>query len=406
MAGTIITNIGAAKVANAVALGTQVQLTEMAVGDGNGNPVTPAPSVLDLVRERYRAPINSLYIDPNNTQQLIAELIIPANVGGWVVREVGVYDSAGDLIAYGSITDRYKPVIAEGESVELGIRVVMRVVHTSSVILNIDPAIVAASRKWVTDNFLSRTGGTTGQLLRKRSNANNDVEWFSPDEDSLNINISAVEEPQTLAAGQTIVDLAVVTTNGIAVYVEGSRLRQGIDYTITNSTRITLGQSWPQGTPLLAVQNDPNAAAGDVVGPEGATAGAVPKLDASGKVLSDSGLRVDADGNLYGHGAKILVFAGTALTLTAAHKGYVIWCTSATEVTITLPEDATEALPGGFMCALIQAGDGQIIVAKQGTDVITSADDYVRSAKKGAPISVMKVTSGSWWLGGQLAAAA
>jgi phage-related tail fiber protein len=95
----LLTNVGAAKLANATALGEQVEITQMAVGDGNGALPTPNPAQTALVHELRRAPLNTLTIDPVNTNQIIAEQVIPEDVGGWWIREIGLYDSDGDMIA-------------------------------------------------------------------------------------------------------------------------------------------------------------------------------------------------------------------------------------------------------------------------------------------------------------------
>src|SRR4051812_41046178 len=98
----ILTAIGEAKDANAKALGIPMRFTEMAVGDGNGVVPTPDRSRSKLYNQQRRAPLNQLSRDPINTNQVIAEQVIPENVGGWWMRELGLYDEDGDLVAYGN----------------------------------------------------------------------------------------------------------------------------------------------------------------------------------------------------------------------------------------------------------------------------------------------------------------
>ena len=93
----VLTNVGAAKLANATALGAQVEITQMAVGDGNGVLPTPNPAQTALVHELRRKPLNSLSIDPNNANQIIAEQVIPEDEGGWWIREIGLFDKDGDM---------------------------------------------------------------------------------------------------------------------------------------------------------------------------------------------------------------------------------------------------------------------------------------------------------------------
>lgn len=95
----LLTNLGAAKLANAAALGTQLQITHMAVGDGGGVLPTPNPAQTKLIAEKRRAALNSLSIDEANSSQIIAEQVIPETDGGWWIREVGLFDKDGILIA-------------------------------------------------------------------------------------------------------------------------------------------------------------------------------------------------------------------------------------------------------------------------------------------------------------------
>jgi len=147
----IPTHVGQAKISNALALGVPLKITHMAVGDGNGQPVTPDPAQTKLVRERRRAPLNALFQDPLNPAQLVAEQIIPENVGGWWIREVGLYDETGTLIAIANSPDTYKPQLSEGSGRTQTIRMVLIVSDTSAVELKIDPAVVLATRKYVDD---------------------------------------------------------------------------------------------------------------------------------------------------------------------------------------------------------------------------------------------------------------
>lgn len=147
----IPTNAGQAKIANAIALGVPLKITHMAVGDGNGQPVTPNPARTALVREQRRAPLNTLFQDPLNPAQLVAEQIIPEAVGGWWIREVGLFDDSGTLIAIANSPDTYKPQLSEGSGRTQTIRMVLIVSDTSAVELKIDPSVVLATRKYVDD---------------------------------------------------------------------------------------------------------------------------------------------------------------------------------------------------------------------------------------------------------------
>ncbi|EMM1341581.1 phage tail protein [Enterobacter roggenkampii] len=150
----LLTNVGAAKLANATALGEQVEITQMAVGDGNGALPTPNPAQTALVHELRRAPLNTLTIDAVNTNQIIAEQVIPEGVGGWWIREIGLYDSDGDLIAIANCAETYKPLLQEGSGRVQIIRVVLIVSSTQAVTLKIDPSVVLATRQYVDDKVI------------------------------------------------------------------------------------------------------------------------------------------------------------------------------------------------------------------------------------------------------------
>lgn len=150
----LLTNVGAAKLANATALGEQVEITQMAVGDGNGALPTPNPAQTALVHELRRASLNTLTIDPVNTNQIIAEQVIPEDVGGWWIREIGLYDSDGDMIAVANCAETYKPLLQEGSGRMQVIRVILIVSSTQAVTLKIDPSVVLATRQYVDDQII------------------------------------------------------------------------------------------------------------------------------------------------------------------------------------------------------------------------------------------------------------
>ncbi|WP_260506451.1 phage tail protein [Yersinia enterocolitica] len=150
----LLTNIGAAKLANATALGTRLEITQMAVGDGGGILPTPNPAQTQLVNEQRRAALNMLTVDPVNTSQIIAEQVIPETEGGWWIREIGLLDKDGDLIAIANCAETYKPQLQEGSGRTQTIRVILIVSSTEAVTLKIDPSVVLATRKYVDDKVI------------------------------------------------------------------------------------------------------------------------------------------------------------------------------------------------------------------------------------------------------------
>ncbi|EFN8403368.1 phage tail protein [Escherichia coli] len=151
---TLLTDIGAAKLASATALGVPLKITHMAVGDGGGVLPTPDAKQTALVNEKRRAALNMLYIDPQNSSQIIAEQVIPENEGGWWIREVGLFDESGALIAVGNCPESYKPQLAEGSGRTQTVRMVLITSSTDNITLKIDPAVVLATRKYVDDKAL------------------------------------------------------------------------------------------------------------------------------------------------------------------------------------------------------------------------------------------------------------
>lgn len=260
---TIHTSQGLAAIAEAEASGVPINLTHMAVGDGNGNPVSPVESQTTLARELFRAPINRVFQSAEEPNRFSAELIVPASVGGFVLREVGVFDADGSLFAVGNLPDTYKPNISEGAFADTVVRLEFLVTNASIITLQIDPNVAVATQQWVANNVAAANlipGGTTGQVLRKKSNADGDTEWADPTD--ANVVVDSIEEQQTLAAGQTAVTLTTTTTYGLSLYVDGFRLRNN-EWTpnTLDETKLTLATSYPAGSKLTAVQNEPAGSA-------------------------------------------------------------------------------------------------------------------------------------------------
>ena len=154
----ILTNQGAARLANATALGTKLNLTQMAVGDANGKLPTPDPAQTALINQQRIAPLNMLTVDPANASQIIAEQIIPENEGGFWIREIGIYDDDGVLIAVANCPETYKPKLAEGSGRTQTIRMILIVSSTTAITLKIDPSVVLATRQYVDDKAIEVKG--------------------------------------------------------------------------------------------------------------------------------------------------------------------------------------------------------------------------------------------------------
>lgn len=168
----ILTNQGAARLANAAALGTRLNLTQMAVGDANGTLPTPDPAQTKLINQKRIAPLNLLTVDPANTSQIIAEQIIPENEGGFWIREIGLYDDDGILIAVANCPETYKPQLQEGSGRTQTIRMILIVSSTSAITLKIDPSVVLATRQYVDDKVIE-VKAYADDLMKKHVDAAN-----------------------------------------------------------------------------------------------------------------------------------------------------------------------------------------------------------------------------------------
>lgn len=175
----ILTNQGAARLANAAALGTTLNITQMAVGDANGVLPTPDPAQTALISQKRIAALNMLSIDPNNSSQIIAEQVIPENEGGYWIREIGLYDDSGVLVAVANCPETYKPLLQEGSGRTQTIRMVLIVSSTAAVTLKIDPAVVLATRQYV-DNRVIEVKAYADSLLSQHIAASNPHTQYAP----------------------------------------------------------------------------------------------------------------------------------------------------------------------------------------------------------------------------------
>ncbi|WP_318780415.1 phage tail protein [Citrobacter amalonaticus] len=228
----LLTNIGAAKLANATALGAKVEITQLAVGDGNGALPTPNPAQTALTHELRRAQLNMLTIDPVNTNQIIAEQVIPEDVGGWWIREIGLFDKDGDMIAVANCAETYKPQLQEGSGRVQVIRVILIVSSTEAVTLKIDPSVVLATRKYV-DDAVIEVKDYADNLLKKHIDASNPhkqylqineafAEIAEGGEEAVNKALKNLGLVNNGCVGR-LLDVRVITTSGIYVPTPGTK---------------------------------------------------------------------------------------------------------------------------------------------------------------------------------------
>ncbi|MXF04484.1 phage tail protein [Escherichia coli] len=150
----LLTDTGAALLADAVARKDTLKLTHMSVGDGNGKLPVPTPEQTKLIHENWRAPLNQLTIDPDDKNLVIAELLIPEDVGGWWIREIGLWDEKSNLIAVANCPETYKPLLKQGSGRLQVVRMVLAISSVDNIELKIDPSVVIATREYV-DNAIA-----------------------------------------------------------------------------------------------------------------------------------------------------------------------------------------------------------------------------------------------------------
>lgn len=144
---TILTAIGKAKIANATALGNKVNFTTLKVGDGGGKYYNPTETQEDLINTVWQGNINSISVDKKNLNWIVIEVIIPSNIGGFMIREAGIFDDEGELIAIGKYPETYKPKAEDGSTKDLIIKMILEVSNTSTVTLKVDPTVILATKE-------------------------------------------------------------------------------------------------------------------------------------------------------------------------------------------------------------------------------------------------------------------
>ena len=153
----ILTDYGTRAIAHALSQGQPLQLTQFAVGDGNGQAVTPTASATALVHQTHIAPVSAVSLDARNNKQVIVELTIPENVGGFYIREMGVFDSENKLIAYANCPESFKPTESSGSGKVQVLRMILKVESSSAVTLSIDNSVIFVTRQQMTPKTITAT---------------------------------------------------------------------------------------------------------------------------------------------------------------------------------------------------------------------------------------------------------
>ena len=170
---TILTNIGKARIANAISLGSQVNLVRFVVGDSNGSYYNPTEEQTELRRKVWETNAISVVNDDKNPNWIKIEAIIPSDVGGFTVREVGVFDDKNEMIAIGKIAEIYKPISENGSTKDVIIRMIIEVSNASAVTIKVDPTVMIATKKdieVIESKFKKITGDKNELVTKDKSN--------------------------------------------------------------------------------------------------------------------------------------------------------------------------------------------------------------------------------------------
>ena len=355
----ILTELGEAKLANAIALGGTLKLKNMAVGDGNGNLPMPDRKQKALVREVRRAGLNQLTVDPANASQIIVEQVLPEDVGGWWLREIGIYDEAGDLCVVANCPPSYKPVMTEGSGRTQVVRVVLIVASTAAIELKIDPSVVLATRKYVDEQIMTVRACGAEELGKLRS--------YVDEQDGKVM----IYSEQQLAAHREDVD-------------PHPRLAQR-NYVDEQDSKVMVYGEGQLAKHAEAKDPHPQYSMKEVA--------TLSKFDASKKLVNAEFVRT----NGVRHGASFGFSAAAALT--AEHVGGFIYTFGNGGFTLTLPLGAD--LPAGASITYSNQGgiaSAPVTISRQGADTIQANGGFVNAChvESGSSLVLVHVGNGAW----------
>lgn len=372
----ILTAVGEARLANAQALGIAWNITQLGVGDGNGAEPMPDRLQTELINERRRAPLNQLKVDPSNASIIIAEQVIPEDVGGWWIREIGLYDEAGDLVAVANCPPTFKPQLAQGSGRTQVVRLNLLVSSTQSITLKIDPSVVLATRAYCDSKVAEELAKLDHkQSVRVATTANlaalsglltlDGIVLAAGDRVLVKNQTTAKDNGIYIAAAGAWVraddaNLSTEVTSGLVVHVERGTTQADTRWQLVTDGTIVLGttaltfQNITQGFAPLASP----VLTGNPVAPT------PPQFD-SDTSLATTEFVQRALGNIRGLGPNITTSAN--LVLTASDVGLLVQAGGADTVqTIRLPEASSCPAGSSIKVRVAKAGGSLQITVPSG----------------------------------------
>ncbi|MGO4322715.1 phage tail protein [Pseudomonas sp. KB_12] len=400
---TLLTDAGIAYETACKAAGTPIKLSQISVGDGGGTEYNPAATATALKREVWRGPLNALFQDENNPSWLLAEVTIPSDVGGWYVREAGIWTDTGILYAIVKYPESFKPVLAtSGSGKEFYIRSIFETSNAELVTLLIDDTVVKATRAWVTgfvadelaklDRKQSVRVATTANIVLSGAQAIDGVAVIAGNRVLVKSQTLAKDNGIYVAANGAWVrakdaDASVEVTSGLIVSVEeGATLANTIWQLITDGVIVL-------GTTALAFQNITQGFAPlnspVLVNPTANT----PVLFDNTKSIATTEYVMRAAGNYRG-----FTSLTSASTLTASAIGTLV--TTIGAFTITLP--TVNVLPAGGAIHFRNIGSGVVTVVCAAADNINSGAGQITSIELqvGATLELTANGASAWWAAG------
>ncbi|MBV4475229.1 phage tail protein [Pseudomonas botevensis] len=376
----ILTDVGAAKLANANVLGVPWNITEMGVGDANDTDPQPSAKQTKLINEWRRRPLNQLRLDPANAAVIVAEQVIPADEGGRWIREVGLYDADGDLVAVANCAPTFKPLLSQGSGRTQVVRMNLIVSSTAQIALKIDPAVVLATREYVDSRILEELGKLdVKQSVRAATTANValvglqtiDGVALVAGERVLVKNQAAAKDngPYVVAVGAWTrakdADSNVKVTPNLTVAVESGTTQADTIWQLVTDGPIVVGTTaltFKDITDGFARLLSPSFAGNP-------TAPLASQFDNSKSLATTEFLR-----------RRGVEFSGfttptASLVMTAAHVGGVHSFYSAAALTAMLPPLA--GIPVGATVMLVCAGSGGLSVVPSAGDAVTAVNGGV-----------------------------
>ncbi|NUU37379.1 phage tail protein [Pseudomonas sp. C2B4] len=371
----ILTNIGLAKQANADALGIAWKITQMGVGDANGTEPMPSATQTALINERRRAPLNQLKVDPTNSAIIIAEQVIPEDVGGWWIREIGLYDADGDLVAIANCAPSFKPLLTQGSGRTQVVRMNMIVSNASNVELKIDPSVVLATRAYVDAKVLEEMNKLDSkQSVRVATTANIALAGLQTIDA-----VALVAGDRVLVKNQTVAKDNGIYVAAAAVWTRAPDADTNAEVTSALLTSVEQGATladtrWQLVTDGLIVLGTTALTFQDVT--QGYAPINSPAFLGAPTALTppqfDSSLRLVNTAFAKRMGVEYSGFAPliASTALGASSIGGMVSAASATPINITVPP--TAGVPDGATVEVGNAGIGAVTVLSAGLDVLTT----------------------------------